>query len=642
MILSKVVAAVGGLVVVASCAAVPQQAPGPRTAVPHVVAADHLELGRGIGRAQAADRLCELVEIFAVARGESGDHASDVQFRDLRERGVVEAILARPAPIGPTEQVRDLMSGFVAGYNDHVRTDPSCGASPITELDLYRFAYVVGNEGIFRGLAGIVNAEPPGVDGPRATAPAPRPNGSNAIAVGSAGSRSGRGVLLGNPHVPWRGIASFWHARLTIPGVMDVEGAQVLGLPVAYNGYTRDVAWSATISSAVGYALVELTLVPGDPTSYLVDGKPRRMERTAEGLWLTEFGPVLEELRTNAWLTGDEVTPLPWTTERAYAIVDAAADRLTSLNAVARFPEARGVADLRAFLEQGGGTARTNFVAADRAGRALFAGVQVVPDVDVEGCPTGLGRQLYPRTGVPVVDGSRSECAPRGVLPVDRMPVLETTDHATNSNASHTFSHADGRLRGFPRIFGDEEQPNLRTRFGLAEIARHLGRFDAPLMQELALANRNTAAELHLDRVLAECAAWPELARPCEVLAGWDRRNDTGSRGALLFDAFWAAGGTREALATAARELGDAMDDPLGDHQYLERDGERIPMHGGPATSGVYNLLHVRDGKVSDGTSFLMAVEFTDAECPTAYTLMAPRDPQDYARKIWRPGVLCD
>jgi acyl-homoserine-lactone acylase len=84
------------------------------------------------------------------------------------------------------------------------------------------------------------------------------------------------------------------------------------------------------------------------------------------------------------------------------------------------------------------------------------------------------------------------------------------------------------------------------------------------------------------------------------------------------------------------------MDDPLSEHQYLERDGERIPMHGRPATSGVHNLLHVRDGTFSDGTSFLMAVEYTDAECPTAYAPVAPRDPRGYSRKIWRPGVLCD
>ncbi|MEJ3659131.1 penicillin acylase family protein [Actinomycetes bacterium KLBMP 9759] len=627
----------------AACGTAVPSTPAPAAVrqAPHIVAPNHLELGRGIGYAQAHDRLCELVGIFAAARGQSGDVASDVQFRDVRERGVVEGILAQRAPKGPTQEVRDLIAGYADGYNRLVREAPACGATPIEEIDVYRFDYVVGMEGYNRGLKGIVDAEPPGSEKTPVTVAPPRRTGSNAIAVGSAGSKSGKGVLLGNPHVPWSGIASFWHSRLTIPGVLDVEGTQILGMPVLFNGYNRDVAWSATISTGVSYALVELQLVPGDPTSYVVDGQPRKMRRTAEGLWHTDFGPVLEQLRTNAWLSGDEVTKLPWTERTAYALHDAAADRLTALNAVSRFPQARSTGDLQVALEEGGGTARTNIVAADRSGDAMFAGVQVIPAVDTETCSTALGTQLYPRTGVPVLDGTRSACAPRDTVPMTDMPVLHSAEYATNSNASHTFAHAGGQLSGFPRLFGDETTPNLRTEHGLAEIQKRMGRFDADEMQQLVLENRNTAAEKHLDTTLAQCASWTDLRAACDVLAAWDRRNEVDSRGAQLFDTFWAKGGTRTALAAAWLALGETADDPLGDHQFIERDGKRIPMHGGPSSSGVYNLINMADGDVADGSTFLMAVEFTDAECPVARTLMAPRDPQLFSAKQWQPGLLC-
>jgi hypothetical protein len=37
------------------------------------------------------------------------------------------------------------------------------------------------------------------------------------------------------------------------------------------------VAWSHTVSTGKRFTLHELTLVPGDPTSYLIDGKPEKM-----------------------------------------------------------------------------------------------------------------------------------------------------------------------------------------------------------------------------------------------------------------------------------------------------------------------------------------------------------------------------
>jgi len=49
--------------------------------------------------------------------------------------------------------------------------------------------------------------------------------GSNAIAVGSAGTKAGNGVLLANPHFPWAGDGRFYQVQLTIPGKMDVSGA---------------------------------------------------------------------------------------------------------------------------------------------------------------------------------------------------------------------------------------------------------------------------------------------------------------------------------------------------------------------------------------------------------------------------------
>ena len=49
-------------------------------------------------------------------------------------------------------------------------------------------------------------------------------------------------------------------------------------------GFNKDVAWSHTVSTGKRFTLHELTLAPGDPTAYLIDGKPEKMtSRTVSG-----------------------------------------------------------------------------------------------------------------------------------------------------------------------------------------------------------------------------------------------------------------------------------------------------------------------------------------------------------------------
>ncbi len=99
------------------------------------------------------------------------------------------------------------------------------------------------------------------------------PLGSNAYGVGSAGTRGGRSVLLGNPHFPWQGSERWYELHLTIPGKLDAIGAALQGAPVVNIGFNRHVAFSHTVSTARRFTPYELELEAGDPSSYLVDGQ---------------------------------------------------------------------------------------------------------------------------------------------------------------------------------------------------------------------------------------------------------------------------------------------------------------------------------------------------------------------------------
>ncbi len=152
------------------------------------------------------------------------------------------------------------------------------------------------------------------------------------------------------------------------------------------------------------------------------------------------------------------------------------------------------------------------------------------------------------------------------------------------------------------------------------------------------------------------------------MLADWDLHDDLGSNGAILFRRFASnllgnPGGLpvglplptgdptvyttpfnvndpvntpsglnptkgEQALADAVTDLEDAgipLDAPLQGYQYEKRGDEKIPIHGGPGTLGVFNAINVgwspdppEPGypNVPHGSSFVMVTSFRDASEP--------------------------
>ena len=355
--------------------------------VPHITAKDFAGLGYGYGYAAATDNVCLLAKVYVTVDARRSRYFgadtpsdfdygpartnlnSDLYFQQVNDSRTVDRLVAAPAPLGPRKEVRDIIRGYTAGYNRYLRqgvTDPSCkGADwvrPITEMEVYRHFYAVFTyAGSALVMDGIADAAPPTTAATARAVPgdavetvrqalAGRDMGSNAIALGSAATANGKGLLLGNPHFPWQGARRFWQAQLTVPGRMDVSGASLLGLPLVQIGFNRDVAWSHTVSTAATFGLYQLTLVPGDPTAYLVDGKPERMtkrtvrvggvERT---LYSTRYGPVVSDL---FGIPGTQ-----WTSTSAFAFRDANRDNLRGLNTwfgLGQASSTKGVTDVLA------------------------------------------------------------------------------------------------------------------------------------------------------------------------------------------------------------------------------------------------------------------------------------------------------
>ncbi len=591
--------------------------------IPHIEARDFAGIGYGYGYAFAQDNLCVIADSYVTVSGErsrffgpdgewrfqgntslNNNLDSDFFFKRINDDRVIEGLIDRPPPQGPLPGFRELVRGYTAGYNRYLRDtgvdrlpDPNCrGADwvrPIQEIDVYRRIYQIAL--VASGTAaieGIAGAQPPAPGPIPSGAGADRPSpaevdalrgtvgsigaGSNAYGLGREATDNGKGMLLGNPHFPWDGSERFYQAHVTIPGKLDVSGVSLFGVPLTVIGYTRGLAWSHTVSTAFRFTPFELKLVPGSPTTYLVDGQPREMERdqvtvqvrTHNGsleprsrtLYSTVYGPMFTSI------LGQEL--FPWVQGQGYAMGDVNAANFRYLNHFFETNLAQSAREYDAIHRRNQGIPFVNSIAADSAGDAYYADLSVVPHVTNEKaneCNTALGRALFAAARLPVLDGSRSSCdwgtdpsaiEPGIFGPEEHLPSLFRNDYVANSNDSYWLSNPEQPLTGFPLIIGDEDaQRSLRTRLGLVQIQQRLAgtdgrpgnRFTLAQLQDTVFGNRLHAGELWRDRLVELCRSNPVLAGSrgpvnvadaCPVLAAWDLRSDLESRGAILFRTF--------------------------------------------------------------------------------------------------------
>jgi acyl-homoserine-lactone acylase len=720
------------LLTLAPGAAVAAQPPGEVTVrrgaegTPHIKATTYEGLGYGFARSHAEDNLCVLADVYVTVAAERSrffgpdetykirntnttpnNLNSDFFWGRVIEDRVVEKLVEQRHPVGPDDRIRALVRGYTEGYNDYVREqaanvrDPECAGKewvrPIREIDVWRrFYFLAVLASQMAGLDGIGGAQPPTPALPTAdegaaerTAQSLAPGtidrslhdfgvGSNAIALGSQATDNGKGMLLGNPHQPWQGSERFYQSHLTIPGEIDVQGGSLYGVPIVNIGHTKDLAWSHTVSTARRFAIYELQLVPGSPTTYLQDGRPKEMRRTTVTVQARRPDGSLEPRTRTLYATdkGPMVTSIvglplfPWTSARAFSMFDANNENFGRLlNHFFDTNRASSVDELDGILRRYLGIPWVNTIAADRKGKALYAdvgSVPGVPDAKVADCSTAVGRALDGSQRIQVLDGTRAQCDPDSapgtpnerILPADAQPALIRDDYTENSNDSHWLSNARTRLEGFPRIIGEERTVrSLRTRLGFRLIEDELaggGRFTLSELQDAAFNNRQFAGELWRDELVEMCRTSPGVpAEACDVLARWEVRDDLDSRGALLFRRFAERALTgaatvfdvpfdpedpigtprglntenpavRSALPAAIEDLrqaGVSFDAPLSALQYEER-GERIPLHGGSNVVGLFNVIVTKFSTekgytdVEAGATYVQAVQFTDGACP--------------------------
>jgi acyl-homoserine-lactone acylase len=704
-----------------------------RAGIPHIVASNFRALGYGEGYVFAQDNLCQLADQLVTVNGQRSQYFgpnglavnysagasspnldSDLYWRYVKSAGIVQRWLREPAPTGVLPQIRQVYAGFANGYNAYLRSgklrDPRCRHKPwvrpmtLTDL-LLRGEQIVTEASAQQFISDIVAAAPPpsgtthgGLlshsrldlaplkssldDGANAT------QGSNGIGLGAQDTRTGHGMVLANPHFPWRGTERFWMAQLTVPGSYDVEGGTLEGFPLIGIGFNRHLAWTHTVSTSRRFVVYQLKLVPGDPTSYYVDGKPVKMGHVT--VTVDYAGKTVRHtFYTTRW---GVVFVLPeahytWTDTTAYALYDAeAAGGARAANQFLRMGQANSVRALFAVEANYLAIPTFNTIAADDHGEAYYGDVGATPNVnqaEINTCtPAGLAQVVFAQARIATLDGSRSSCAPgndpgtpvKGIFNASHLPHLFRHDYVENSNDSFWLANPQHPLTGFSPIIGQADvEQGLRTRQGNLMIAARVAgtdglgkpKFTIGTLQAMWQSDRSWLAHLVLPSLVSDCRAHPsvaasngqtvDLTTACNALASYDGTGHLDAKGGWLFSEwyarfssgpFWADSfnpasplttpsrldtanpGVLRALADAVQSLaanGLAPDASYAQVQHATRGSARIPIPG--CDSGCFNAIYAADGLSSDPTSEAPYGEVYTGSSLVMTTELAPSGP---------------
>jgi acyl-homoserine-lactone acylase len=595
--------------------------------VPHITGDTVADVAYGQGWVSGEDHGCTLIDqILKVtstraatfgpgAEGENVD--SDFAWQAIGIAAIAAADFATAS-----SEVVEQFEAFTAGWNDQL-ADVAGGDGltgwcagddwirPITAVEVYTYARSVALQASSSAIIDFIGtAQPPAVEPVGIRRGTNAPGASDAVDLGElasadlglAGSDDGLasngwaigkdravgndgGVLLANPHFPWEGELRFAEVHLTVPGVADVYGAQLLGLPGVGIGFTDGVAWTHTVSAGKRMTAYLLSLDPASPTTYLVDGQPVPMTSTDESieilrpdgtvdtetrtLWRSEYGPIID------------FPGIGWSATNVLSFRDANIDNDEFIEQYARMPLIRSIADLQALTAEYQGVPLFNTVAVGDDGTAWYADTSATPNLGAEAEQayvellfTDVLTQVAYDQGVVLLDGSDSRfrwevvegARDPGLVPFAEMPLVQRNDYVFNANDSFWVPSAEFSLTGaYSILHGEQNSPlSMRTRQNAAVLASSNaaglagpdGLFDADEVRAAALENTGRTAALLLSTAVEACRTTPivevaealaadgtvslpagpvDLTAACNVLGGWDGVYDLDRAGPMIW-----------------------------------------------------------------------------------------------------------
>ena len=571
------------------------------------------------------------------------------------------------------QDTRDVYEGFAAGANRYVELhpeeflpefNPQFTGYDVAAKDVElaspaaarRFLARMEPEAARRGRRPPPSNEPP--EGASPGYPDDLPDyGSNAWAFSPSRTKSGRAILMRNPHLSWD--AGYYEAQITVPNVLEWYGDFRIGGPFSVvGGFNHDLGFATTNNAPDLNAIYALDVDSTKVDAYVFDGTSHPLERelvTAEykkcdpivamcgpglgsetrEMWRTSLGPVI-------YRGGGKIYVLKAANDGEYR----AGEQFLRMMRAKSLAEWKEAMRMRARVN-------SNFTYADRAGHIFYVWNASIPSLphpsagDSAAVPAHASADVWTR-----------------YVPWDSLPqVLDPKGgYVENSNDPPYLTNLHQPLdrARYPENFPDAKL-GLRTQMSLQLIDT-----DKKLSLEDVIALKHSYHMLLADRVKSDLLAAvrasnpaPNVAQAADALAKWDNTVAPASKGGLLFEIWWrhyiqgspvdsmyaqpwsitAPTSTPRGLRDPARAVAaftwavdettrrfGAADVAWGDVHRVRVGSVDVPVGGCNGDLGCFRVLWFRnepDGKraAQGGDGWILAFEFTDT--PHAYSVLA-------------------
>lgn len=566
--------------------------------IPHITATSLASVGFGQGYAFAQDNACVLADQVVKVRGERSRFlgpgpsesfvGSDFAYRslDLLARGQA-AFDAQPA------DVKAMLEGYAAGYNKYLydtgvaNIPGSCAGKawvrPITPGELMAYHLNLSLTGSsFQFIPAIAATQPPATTGglrpepllEQLAAMRAQDVGSNGWAIGAERTANGRGMVLANPHFPWEGEQRLWESHLTVPGVLNVYGVGLMGVPGVLIGFNDNVAWTHTFSYGQRFTLYGLKFVSGSTTRYVYGSGEKELVGKAITLQVLQPDGSLKDV-TRTMYSSHYGPIISWTAQGAVSYRDANLDNQTFIAQFHFMNRARSLAEFKDVYATYQGIPWVNTMATDRGGNTWYTDASPTPNLSAGAIARWQGAirlgdpltvQFY-NQGLVFLDGSNPDnewvvepgARSPGLIPFSKAPQLSRRDFVFNANDSYWLANPAAPLTGFSPLVGPERVPQSpRTRMNaiLLTEAREGGasgadgRFTLAELQAAIYSDRALTSELLREQVVARCqnvttvdvSGTPvDISEACTRLAAWDGNFNAESVGAVVWREFIGA-----------------------------------------------------------------------------------------------------
>jgi acyl-homoserine-lactone acylase len=627
--------------------------------VPHIQAEDLGAFGYAMAWVQLEDYGVRVAHGFVRARGHLGRYyGRDSLERDFDAR--VTHARAAETWLQLQPETRAVYDGFAQGANDYIRQHrdqmPRWMPSDFTGVDVAALWMEQAVPGAAENWGDRARRQR---ERARQDSLAREGDGSNAWAFAPSRTRSGRAILLRNPHLDWG--AGYYEAHVTIPGVMDFYGDFRIGNPaLLVGGFNQYLGFATTNNNTDLEALYALDVDSVRVDHYLLDGTSHPLQRidvVAEyrnggGLssevrtrWRTHVGPVIDRADGKVYI-------VRWPSEGEYR----KGEQFLRMMRARSLEEWKDAMRLRAHTT-------SNLTYADAKGNIFYVWNATVPSLP------------HPSGGDSVAIPVRTSAEMwRDMVPFDSLPQLLNPPGGYIQQSNDPFHYTNlNAIIDSTRFPSNFSRPALgfRTQLGI-RLATQQAKMTLEDVVRLKHSYRMLAGERFVDDLLAAvrgASPSPEVAAAAEMLARWDRTTAPASRGGVLFERWYTrhlqgdegmrrlpmAERMRRTFATAwtsarPNDTPDGLADPAraaadfasaveevtnrygradvawGEVHRVRRGDVDEPVGGCTGALGCFRVLQFSeapDGKriARGGDGWVLAVEF--GPVPRAYTVLA-------------------